>query len=164
MARRSSSPPGCPLTDRQHEILLALLRGGTGKQVARELGITPSAVRSHTHYAYRRLGVADVKQAMAVMLREGWVEVDGILADYEGARYSTDDQGKKHTDNWLPSPAQRLYLDAFDRLLQERTDEAAACFDAYFTSLCCERRIADRRRGARHVDAMLTKLVRVLTR
>lgn len=163
MARRRSSPPGCPLTARQHEALLALLSGRTGKQVARDLGIAHSTVRSRTHNAYQRLGVADARQAMAVMLREGWVEVDEILPDHEGAGYTTDDQHWGRQD-WLPSPAQRLYLDAFDRLLAERTDEAARSLNVMFVAMCCERGIEDRRRGGRDVDSMLTKLARVLTR
>ncbi|MDQ3276084.1 MAG: LuxR C-terminal-related transcriptional regulator [Actinomycetota bacterium] len=52
--------------------MLALVHGTTRKQAARALGVTSATVRTHAHNAYQRLGVANVTQALAVMLREGW--------------------------------------------------------------------------------------------
>lgn len=152
----------CPLTSKQYETLLLVMRGSTYKQTAHEQGVTPSTVRTTLHNARRRLGVSSTMQALVVMLREGWAEPYGVLGDYEGPPYSTASQYGKH--EWLPSPAVRLYLNAFDRLLRTRTPEAAGAVDLCFRVLCHERTIPDRRRGDRDVHHMLLTMARALAR
>lgn len=152
----------CPLTPKQHETLLLVMGGRTYSQVARERGVSPSTVRGMLHSARRRLGVANTMQATVVMLREGWANADDVLRDYEGPSYSTASQYGKH--RWLPSPAVRLYLNAFDVLLRTRTPEAAAAVDLCFRVLCHERAVPDRRRGGRDINDMLHMMARALTR
>ena len=59
-AGRVTSPAGPrqdPLTPRQRQVLLTVLRGRTAAQAARELGISANTVRRNVQEAYRRLGV-----------------------------------------------------------------------------------------------------------
>ena len=57
------------LTPRQREALDALSRGLTYEEVARELGVGRSTVRTHVHKAYRRLGAVDRTTAVLEYLR-----------------------------------------------------------------------------------------------
>lgn len=155
---------GCPLTPTEYETLLLVMRGRTYQQAARERGVSPSSVRSTLNSAYRRLGLSGVVQAAALMLREGWVGPDKVLEDYDGRPYSLESQLHKLTENWLPTPAQRLYLDAFDELLRERSDEAVEAVDFAFGVLCWERGCPDRRRDVCDIDAMLLGMARALMR
>lgn len=140
---------GCPLTSRQLEVLRLVASGLTYKQTGLELGIRHSTVKSHLEAAYRRLGVHNVGQAAALLIREQWVSPDELLPDYTGPGYST--RRMRKDDGWLPTPAQRLYLDAFDRLLTNRSEDAAAEVAFYMAVMCQERGIPVRRRGG-HPD------------
>jgi putative nucleotidyltransferase with HDIG domain len=62
-----------PLSRRQHEILRLLAVGKANKEIARELGLTPSTVRSHQHSIYTKLDVADRAQAVLLASRRGWI-------------------------------------------------------------------------------------------
>lgn len=150
----------CPLTPCQFEVMRSLCAGESQNQIAHRLVVAKTTVRSHAHDAYKRLGVSTVSQAVAVMFREGWLEPDDLLSDYEGPAYTTESQRFKI--NWVPSPAQRLYLDAFDRLLAERSDEAAEHLDRCFAVMCGERGVPDRRRINVSIDSMLLKVGRAL--
>lgn len=150
------------MTSRQQECLLLVMRGLRYKQVARRLGLSDNTVRSHLTMAYERLGVNDCRQAMVVMLRNGWTSL-AELPDYTGPLYSTLSQRGKSV-NWVPSPAQRLYLDAFDLLLRQRTAKAAELVSFYFGVMCRERGCPDRRVGQQSVDALLMRLGRAVSR
>jgi DNA-binding CsgD family transcriptional regulator len=147
----------CPLSVRQHEVMLLIMRGLTYKQAARELGIAHSTARTHMHRAYVRLGVSGRGQACALMLRNGWVDPGELLADYAGPPYTTSRRRAKEAA-WLPSPAQRLYLDAFHELLRERSDEAAERVDFMFGVMCRERDVPDPRRGVQDIDSLLLRV------
>lgn len=136
------------------------MRGLTRKQAARSLGISQSTVRSHLNGAYRRLGVSDATQAAMMALSNGWVEE--LLPDHAGRPYAAVVQ--RHKKNWLPSPAQRLYLDAFDVLLARRDEEAAERVDFFFGVMCRERGCPDRRGDRPSVNAMLLGLAQALRR
>jgi DNA-binding NarL/FixJ family response regulator len=71
-SRRRHSPP-CPLTAREIEILVCLADGKVYKEIARELSLTTSTVRSHLHHTYHKLGVADRAQAVLLATRRGWI-------------------------------------------------------------------------------------------
>ena len=72
-------PLGCPLSDREYEVLHAAVRhGGARKAIAHALGVHPSTVRSHTASIYEQLGVGDLSQAVLVALRAGWVDPDAV--------------------------------------------------------------------------------------
>lgn len=53
------------LTPRQLELLRAVARGGTNRQIARDLGVTEGTVRKHLEHVYERLGVHSRTQAVA---------------------------------------------------------------------------------------------------
>ena len=53
------------LTTRQLELLRAVARGDSNRQIARHLGITEGTVRKHLEHIYRRLGVQSRTQAVA---------------------------------------------------------------------------------------------------
>jgi DNA-binding CsgD family transcriptional regulator len=59
------------LTDRQAAVLRRLCAGGSAGEVARELGITEEAVRTHLHLIRRRLGAA----ALPELCRRGGPDV-----------------------------------------------------------------------------------------
>lgn len=63
----------CPLSERELEIVRALREGKAGKQIALDLGLSESTVRSHLHRIYGRLGVADRAQAVLIASARHWV-------------------------------------------------------------------------------------------
>lgn len=62
------------LTPREREVLDALASGGTNKEIALALGITPGTVKTHVERLIGKLGVRDRTQAavIAVEHRAGW--------------------------------------------------------------------------------------------
>jgi two-component system response regulator DctR len=52
------------LTIREREVLNVLLKGGTSKQVARQLGISPRTVETHRHHLLRKFGVDSFRELM----------------------------------------------------------------------------------------------------
>ena len=55
--RRATEP--CPLSRREMDVLRGLAEGKVYKQIALNLGLSASTVRSHLHNAYGKLGAAD---------------------------------------------------------------------------------------------------------
>jgi putative nucleotidyltransferase with HDIG domain len=62
-----------PLTPMQQKVLLGLRRGRTYKQIAVDLQVSESTVRSHLHKTYERLGVVDRAQAVLLAQERGWL-------------------------------------------------------------------------------------------
>jgi two-component system, NarL family, nitrate/nitrite response regulator NarL len=62
------------LTDREQEILKLMSQGMSGPQIAREIFLSPSTVKSHTEKLYGKLGVSDRAAAVAVAMRQGLLE------------------------------------------------------------------------------------------
>jgi DNA-binding CsgD family transcriptional regulator/HD-like signal output (HDOD) protein len=62
-----------PLTPRQTAVLRLLSKGNVYKQIADELGLSTSTVRSHLHAVYTKLGVADRAQAVVLAMNQGWL-------------------------------------------------------------------------------------------
>jgi DNA-binding NarL/FixJ family response regulator len=54
---------GCPLTDRELEILRLVAQGYTNGRIARELWVTEQTVKFHLSNTYRKLGVANRTEA-----------------------------------------------------------------------------------------------------
>lgn len=71
--RREFDEEPCPLSARELEILALLGRGMRYKQIAAELGLATSTVRTHLHTAYRKIGVDDRAQAVLVAKSRGWI-------------------------------------------------------------------------------------------
>jgi putative nucleotidyltransferase with HDIG domain len=62
-----------PLSRQQTAVLEGLAEGLRYKQIALQLGLAPSTVRSHMQSAYMKLGVCDRAQAVLVARDRGWV-------------------------------------------------------------------------------------------
>src|SRR5215212_6060528 len=71
--------PSAPtLTERELEIITALARGQSNKQIARGLSISEKTVRNHVSNIYKKLHVYDRTQAVLYAIREGLIEADGL--------------------------------------------------------------------------------------
>jgi DNA-binding NarL/FixJ family response regulator len=62
-----------PFTPRELDALRGLAGGGTYKDIAEELGLSTSTLRSHLHNVYGKLGVADRAQAVLMAAERGWL-------------------------------------------------------------------------------------------
>jgi DNA-binding NarL/FixJ family response regulator len=58
------------LTEREHAVLQALVKGLSYKQVALQLDISIDTVRTHIRAVYRKLQVHSVAEAVARAIRE----------------------------------------------------------------------------------------------
>jgi HD-like signal output (HDOD) protein/DNA-binding CsgD family transcriptional regulator len=63
----------CPLSERELRVLERLAQGGVYKQIARELALSVSTVRSHLHNIYGKLGVLNRAQAVLLAAERGWI-------------------------------------------------------------------------------------------
>jgi DNA-binding NarL/FixJ family response regulator len=70
---RSVGAEPSPLTPSQQKVLQGLRRGLTYKQIAADLQVSESTVRSHLHKTYERLGVIDRAQAVLLAHDRGWI-------------------------------------------------------------------------------------------
>lgn len=61
------------LTDREFEVLRMLAQGLAPKQVALQLGCSPSTVHNHLHHVYRKIGVSGQAHALLLARERGWV-------------------------------------------------------------------------------------------
>ncbi len=66
--------PDAPLSKREIEILQMVAYGGTTKEVAHDLGISPHTVKTHLERIFEKLGANDRAQAVAIAIRRGMVE------------------------------------------------------------------------------------------
>jgi DNA-binding NarL/FixJ family response regulator len=67
---RTASPTRLDLTEREHAVLQALVKGLSYKQVAANLNISIDTVRTHIRAVYRKLQVHSVAEAVARAIRE----------------------------------------------------------------------------------------------
>ena len=63
----------CPMSAREVEVLRRLAKGKVYKQIAGELGLSTSTVRTHLHNVYGKLGVMDRAQAVLIATERGWI-------------------------------------------------------------------------------------------
>ena len=70
-AKRSVEP--CPLTDMELRALRGLSEGKVYKEIATDLNIAVSTVRSHLHKTYKKIGAADRAQAVLMATERGWL-------------------------------------------------------------------------------------------
>jgi DNA-binding NarL/FixJ family response regulator len=63
----------CPMSTREVEVLRRLARGMVYKQIAAELGLSTSTVRTHLHNVYGKLGAMDRAQAVLIATERGWI-------------------------------------------------------------------------------------------
>jgi putative nucleotidyltransferase with HDIG domain len=63
----------CPLSDRELDVLKRLAEGKVYKQIALELTLSTSTVRTHLHNIYGKLGAVDRAQAVLLATERGWL-------------------------------------------------------------------------------------------
>lgn len=63
------------LSDREKEVLAALVRGRSNKEIAIALGISENTVKVHTTRVFEKLGVADRLEAVTVAIQRGIVHI-----------------------------------------------------------------------------------------
>jgi putative nucleotidyltransferase with HDIG domain len=69
--RRPSEP--CPLSTREVDALRGLAEGKVYKQIAQELSLSVSTIRTHLHNVYRKIGAVDRAQAVLIATDRGWI-------------------------------------------------------------------------------------------
>ena len=62
-----------PLSTREMEVLKRLAQGMVYKQIAHELSLSTSTVRTHLHNIYGKLGAVDRAQAVLMATERGWL-------------------------------------------------------------------------------------------
>jgi DNA-binding CsgD family transcriptional regulator/HD-like signal output (HDOD) protein len=62
-----------PLTERELVVLQQLAKGSLYNQIAHDLALSVSTVRTHLHNIYGKLGVADRTQAVLTANERGWI-------------------------------------------------------------------------------------------
>ncbi len=63
----------CPLSGRELSVLQRLAEGKVYKQIAHELTLSTSTVRTHLHNIYGKLGAVDRAQAVLIATERGWL-------------------------------------------------------------------------------------------
>lgn len=63
----------CPLSTRELDVLRQLAAGRVYKQIAHELSLSTSTVRTHLHNVYGKLGAVDRAQAVLMATERGWL-------------------------------------------------------------------------------------------
>jgi DNA-binding NarL/FixJ family response regulator len=71
IVKRNVDP--CPLSNREVEVLKRLAEGKVYKQIAHELELSTSTVRTHLHNTYAKLGAVDRAQAVLIATERGWI-------------------------------------------------------------------------------------------
>ena len=71
---RERREPPVALSRRERDMLVGLARGLSGPQIAAELHLSPSTVKTHLQRLYDRLGVSDRAAAVAEGMRRGLIE------------------------------------------------------------------------------------------
>lgn len=76
------SPSGAAphLTERELDLVKALARGMSNKEIAKDMGISEKTVRNHATNIYKKLGIFDRTQALIYALREGLVNLEDLEA------------------------------------------------------------------------------------
>jgi HD-like signal output (HDOD) protein/DNA-binding CsgD family transcriptional regulator len=72
-AERPRQVDPCPMSTREVDVLKRLARGMVYKQIASELGLSTSTVRTHLHNVYGKLGAMDRAQAVLIATERGWI-------------------------------------------------------------------------------------------
>ena len=90
VAGRARGPAGTlgmadPLTERELEVLSLIARGHSNKDIARELWLGESTVKTHVSHVLRKLGASDRTSAVLMALAAGLVRLD------EGAALSAEE-------------------------------------------------------------------------
>lgn len=71
--RRKRTTEPCPLSVREVDALRGLAEGKVYKQIAQELSLSVSTVRTHLHNVYKKIGAVDRAQAVLIARDRGWI-------------------------------------------------------------------------------------------
>ncbi len=71
--RRPRRVAPSPLSERETEVLRRLAQGKVYKQIALELSLSTSTVRTHLHNTYAKVGAVDRAQAVLLATERGWI-------------------------------------------------------------------------------------------
>ena len=63
----------CPMSTRELDVLKRLAKGMVYKQIAAELNLSTSTIRTHLHNVYGKLGAMDRAQAVLIATERGWL-------------------------------------------------------------------------------------------
>jgi putative nucleotidyltransferase with HDIG domain len=72
-SQRQRAVDPCPLSGRELGVLQRLSEGKVYKQIAHELTLSTSTVRTHLHNIYGKLGAVDRAQAVLIATERGWL-------------------------------------------------------------------------------------------
>ena len=72
LSRPRAAEP-CPLSAREVDALRGLAEGKVYKQIAQELSLSVSTVRTHLHNVYKKIGAVDRAQAVLLARDRGWI-------------------------------------------------------------------------------------------
>jgi ATP/maltotriose-dependent transcriptional regulator MalT len=73
LSRRRAQLGPRPLSPRELQVLTLAAEGLSGPQIAEQLFVSPSTVKTHLEHIYDKLGVGDRAAAVATALRSGLV-------------------------------------------------------------------------------------------
>jgi NarL family two-component system response regulator LiaR len=68
---------GCPLTDRELEVLKSAAAGMTNAEIAQRLAISVRTVEAHLTHVYDKLGAGSRTEAVVRAIKEGWLRPGG---------------------------------------------------------------------------------------
>jgi len=68
-----TTPPGCQLTERELQVLTGMSQGKSNGQIGRDLYLSEDTIKTHARRLFRKLGVNDRAQAVALGFRRGLV-------------------------------------------------------------------------------------------
>ena len=71
----ASDPPIAPLSPRQTEILLSVIRGLSNPDIAKQLGISLDMVKEHMETLFQKIGAANRTEAVAIALRKHLLKI-----------------------------------------------------------------------------------------
>ena len=72
-ARAAARSEPCPLSGRELDALRGLAEGKVYKEIAEEMSLSASTVRTHLHNVYRKIGAVDRAQAVLIARDRGWI-------------------------------------------------------------------------------------------
>ncbi len=153
--RSDRVPEGCPLANREYDVVCLLAEGLSQKEVAHRLGIARSTVSTTLGHARSRFGLGPCRTlALVVILKDsGWL----------GAPPRPPRQGREPDDGC--TPPQLAYAYAFVRLCRERTPRAVLIVTVAYMLLCADRGwTPSRPRRNPDIDALLLRMARGLSR